>query len=187
MDVLIVGGGVGGLAAAHGLLASGHDVRVLERAAGPVRGGGAVTLVSNGLAAAAALGVPLDELGRVVRELHFVTAGGRRLFRLDLGPLRRSTGHGVATVPRDSNVGRLAASLPPDVVEHGVNVVSVEVDPASGRAVVIDDAGATYQPDVVVGADGIRSTVRTACPGLRPAVGTGWAVLRLRRCGGGDR
>ena len=50
MDICVVGAGIGGLALAHGLLADGHRVRVLERAAGPTRGGAAVTIFSNGAA-----------------------------------------------------------------------------------------------------------------------------------------
>lgn len=176
MEVLIVGGGIGGLAAAHGLLGAGHQVRVLERAAGLERGGEAVTLFSNGLAAAAAIGVPLDGLGAPIEELDFSIADGRRFFRVGMGPVARSTGHGVATVPRDVIVARLAASLPPGTLEHGVTVTSVDVDPASGRAVVTDAGGRVHEADVVIGADGIRSTVRAACPGLPPAAGTGWAT-----------
>ena len=176
MNVVIVGGGVGGLAAAHGLVGAGHRVRVLERAAGLARGGEAVTLFSNGLAAAAALAAPLDGLGAPIEELDFATADGRRFFRVGTYPLRRATGHGVATVARDAIVARLAGALPSGVLRHGVSVASVEVDPASGRGVITDAAGTVHEADVVVGADGIRSTVRAACPGLPPVVGTGWAT-----------
>lgn len=176
MDVVIVGGGVGGLAAAHGLLRSNHRVRVLERAAGLGRGGEAVTLFSNGLAAAAGLGVPLDDLGGPVDELDFAMADGRRVFRLDLRPLRHSTGHGVATVPRDALVARLARDLPAGVLRHEVGVTSVEVDGVG--ALVTDAAGEEHRADVVVGADGIRSAVRAACHGLPSARGTGWATCQ---------
>ncbi len=64
MDICVVGAGIGGLALAHGLLADGHRVRVLERAAGPTRSGAAVTIFSNGAAALAGLGV---DLGTAVR------------------------------------------------------------------------------------------------------------------------
>lgn len=77
-------------------------------------------------------------------------------------------------MPRDALVERLASTLPDGVVEHGVRIASVEVD--HGRAVVTDATGAVHRPDVVVGADGVRSTVRAACPGLPGARGAGWAT-----------
>lgn len=124
---------------------------------------------------ASAVGAPLDGLGAPIEELDFAIADGRRFFRVGMGPVARSTGHGVATVPRDAIVARLAASLPPGVLEHGASVTSVDVDPG-GRAVVTDASGTAREADVVVGADGIASTVRAACPGLPPAAGTGWGT-----------
>jgi FAD-dependent urate hydroxylase len=77
MEILIAGAGVGGLALAKGLLADGHQVRVLERSPGLRQGGAAVTIFSNGAAALAALGAPIDGIGGDIEELGFRTAEGR--------------------------------------------------------------------------------------------------------------
>jgi 2-polyprenyl-6-methoxyphenol hydroxylase-like FAD-dependent oxidoreductase len=61
--VLIVGAGVGGLAAARALSADGHDIVVFEQAAGPREGGAAVTLWSNGTGILGELNVSLDGVG----------------------------------------------------------------------------------------------------------------------------
>ena len=63
MRVLIVGAGVGGLAAARALGRDGHDVIVFEQADGPREGGAAVTLWSNGTGILGELGVSLGGVG----------------------------------------------------------------------------------------------------------------------------
>ncbi|MDG4785360.1 FAD-dependent monooxygenase [Micromonospora sp. WMMD1102] len=167
MQVLIVGAGVGGLALANGLLADGHRVRVLERSAGPRTDGAAVTIFSNGAAAAAGLGVPLDGLGGDVETLEFCTPDGRPFARADLRVLHRETGFGVATVPRAAILERFAAALPPDTVRYGCPVADLQVRPDG-----VTVAGETG--DVLVGADGYRSVVRHTVLDGSPAVRNGW-------------
>jgi glycine/D-amino acid oxidase-like deaminating enzyme len=102
VDVLIAGAGIGGLALAGGLLARGHRVRVLERMPGLGTGGAAVTIFSNGAAALADLGAPLDGIGGVLDELEFCRADGTTLARADLRIMQRRTGFPVVTVPRSA-------------------------------------------------------------------------------------
>ena len=74
MEILIAGGGVGGLALARGLAGSGHRVRVLEAAPALRTGGAAFTIFSNGAAALAGLGVPPGDFGGRLDTLRFDTA-----------------------------------------------------------------------------------------------------------------
>jgi FAD-dependent urate hydroxylase len=113
MDVVVVGAGIGGLALANGLAADGHRVRVLERAPRLRTGGAAVTVFSNGAAAAAGLGVPSDGLGSPIDSLTFHAPGGGRLARADLREHRDRTGFGVATVPRAAVLECFTAALVP--------------------------------------------------------------------------
>lgn len=172
MDVVVVGAGIGGLALANGLTADGHRVRVLERAPRLRTGGAAVTIFSNGTAAAAGLGVPLDGLGSPIDSLTFHAPGGGRYARADLREQRDRTGFGIATVPRAAVLQRFAAALPPDAVHFGRDVADVAVAP--GGVVVTDADGTRHTADVVVGADGHRSAVRRAVLDDRPAALTGW-------------
>jgi len=172
MDVVVVGAGIGGLALANGLTADGHRVRVLERAPAPRAGGAAVTIFSNGAAAAAGLGVPLDGLGSRIDSLAFLAPGGGQYARADLREQRDRTGYRVATVPRAAILERFAGALPPGAVHFGCDVAGVSVTP--GGAVVTGTDGARHAADVVVGADGHRSAVRRSVLGARPAAPTGW-------------
>jgi FAD-dependent urate hydroxylase len=172
MDILIVGAGVGGLALANGLVTDGHRVRVFERADAPRTDGAAVTIFSNGAAAAAGLGVSFDDLGGAIDTLGFFDADGRAFAHADMTLLRRWTGYRVATIPRASLLRRLAAGLPAETINYGRQVHTVETA-GSGAAVVTAD-GVREQAALVVGADGVRSAVRRALLGPAEPTFNGW-------------
>jgi FAD-dependent urate hydroxylase len=174
MDVCVVGAGIGGLALAGGLVADGHQVRVLERRAEPSLGGAAVTIFSNGMAAAAGLGVDLSDLGGDIQRLRMRRASGRSLMSTDLRPLRRRTGFPVRTIARDELIGRLTAGLDADVVRYGSPVSSVRVD--GERIHLTLSTGEQLAPDVLVGADGYRSIVRASVLDDGPASEVGWVT-----------
>lgn len=129
MDVIIAGAGIGGLALAHGLVEDGHAVRVLERAPALRTDGAAVTIFSNGAAAAAGLGVPIDGLGGPIDVLEFCRPDGRPFSRADLRVQRRRTGFGVATVPRAALLRRFTEALPAGTVTYGHEVTGVGITP----------------------------------------------------------
>jgi FAD-dependent urate hydroxylase len=170
MDVLIVGAGVGGLGLANGLVAAGHRVRVLERATGPRDGGAAVTVFSNGKAAAAGLRAPLDGLGGRIDELEIRDAADRRYGLTDLRVMARRTGFAVETVPRAALLRRLTDGLPPGTVEYGAVVVG-----AVANGAIVDATGVEQPAGVVVGADGHRSAVRRSVLGDGDARRNGWS------------
>ena len=60
MRILVVGAGIAGLAAARALTRAGQAVEVVERAAGPDRGGAGIYLPGNAVRALRRVG--LDEL-----------------------------------------------------------------------------------------------------------------------------
>jgi FAD-dependent urate hydroxylase len=134
-------------------------------------GGAAVTIFSNGAAALAGLGAPLDGFGGRLDALRFDTAGGRTMVTADLTVLARRTGFPVTSVPRDRLVTHLAAGIS---VEFGCEITDVEVH-ADG-VTAIDAAGRSHDGDVLIGADGHRSAVRRAILDPTPAVENSWTT-----------
>src|SRR2546426_11242752 len=64
VEVLIVGGGIGGMATAISLRQAGHEVRILERALKTAEVGAGLAIWPNGRRALAALGLadaPIEE------------------------------------------------------------------------------------------------------------------------------
>lgn len=173
MRVLVIGGGVGGLAVAKGLLDNGHEVRVYEHADGLREGGAGVTIWSNGTAALRDLGVPLDGVGRQLHSLRSMTAAGRLLWEADLDEVTDRLGSPTVEIPRRLLLRLIADKLPADVIEFGKRCTGVVESPDEVVAEFAD--GTTAVGDVLIGADGQRSAVRRTVLGGDPARLTGWA------------
>jgi len=151
---IVVGGSMGGLFAANLLLRAGWDVQVYERVAGGLsdRGAGIVThgelfdaLAAAGVETGGTLGVKVpsrvtyDPQGKIVGEQPYeqILTAWSRLFQ----GLRQA-------LPEDRyHQGKALAGLRQD--GHGVTAVFADGTQAAG--------------DILVGADGIRSTVRGLC------------------------
>jgi 2-polyprenyl-6-methoxyphenol hydroxylase-like FAD-dependent oxidoreductase len=89
---------------------------------------------------------------------------GRLLATRDYRPLYESDRLAVGTLVHRSHLHRvLHEALPPGTVRFGAFVR--ELKPAAERITVVTDTGETLEADLVIGADGIRSTVRERCFG----------------------
>ena len=83
MRILVVGAGIAGLAAARALTRAGQAVEVVERAAGPDRGGAGLYLPGNAVRALRRVG--LDELAaEPIRAQRILDHRGRLLTDVDL-------------------------------------------------------------------------------------------------------
>ncbi|MDR7302284.1 FAD-dependent monooxygenase [Haloactinomyces albus] len=173
MRVLVIGGGIGGLAVAKGLLDRGHHVRVYEHAETLRDGGAGVTIWSNGTAALRDLGVSLDGVGRQLHSLRSLTGNGRLLWEADLDEVTERLGSPTVEIPRRTLLARLADTLPPETMRFGQRCSGVREYP---DRVVADFAdGSSADGDILIGADGQRSVVRRQVLGGEPARLTGWA------------
>jgi 2-polyprenyl-6-methoxyphenol hydroxylase-like FAD-dependent oxidoreductase len=180
--ILIVGGGVAGLSLAVALRQLGILPNLIERANDWRVEGAGLYLVGNGTRALQGLGLA-DELARrahVIRTQTFCNHRGARLAEIDVaafwagcGPclgLERAALHQLL-------VGRVAG-LP---VRHGLTVTALE-QRANDVTVRLSD-GAVENYDFVVGADGIRSTIRHLTFGDTPprfCGQVGWRFLAPR-------
>ena len=172
MEIVVVGAGPGGLAAAVALLRDGHQVEVHERAPSLRLSGSAVTLWPNGTAVLQALGVPLDDLGPRIDVLDGLDHRGRPLLQMRTAALAARFGAPTLSVRRSRLVEQLAALLPAGTIR--VDAACVGVDPTGGLVTSAD--GSTTRADVVVGADGKDSVVRAAVRPDARARPTGWTT-----------
>ncbi len=174
--VLVVGAGIGGLALAGGLRDDDAAVTVLERTPGLRDEGGAVTLFPNGLAALDALGVDVTGTGATVDVMRTHRHDGTPLMTIDFAEMARRTGHPVRTVLRADLLRLLADRVPAGVVEHDRTVTEVVAADRSATVLLAD--GAPREADVVVGADGVASTVRRSVVSVQPARASGWMTVQ---------
>ncbi|MHA3702925.1 FAD-dependent oxidoreductase [Jatrophihabitans sp. YIM 134969] len=169
--MVIVGGGVAGPAVALAARQQGMDAVLLERrgAADP-EAGSVVTVGPNGLDALDVLGVldAVRQIGVPSRRNRMFGATGRLLGELSLGvPLADGT---VALTVKRSALAVLltdAARAAGAEIRYGAEVVDVE--PTPDRVTVELADGATVAGDVLVGADGVRSRIRTVVDRSAPA------------------
>jgi 2-polyprenyl-6-methoxyphenol hydroxylase-like FAD-dependent oxidoreductase len=178
---VVIGAGIGGLAAAAGLCSAGWDVTACERATSLEPVGAGLALAPNGLRALDVIGAgdALRALA-VPQELGIRRADGRWLMRSATGQLISDRfGDPVILVPRAAVIDALAAHVPGGVLSLGTEVTSVE--PGGNAAARVATTAGELEADLVVAADGIGSATRPALlprhPGLRYAGFTTWRLL----------
>ncbi|MEU2130460.1 FAD-dependent monooxygenase [Streptomyces sp. NPDC018352] len=176
---VVVGGGIGGLAAAIGLRLIGWEVTVIERARTLDNAGAGISLHANGMRALDALGVGAEV--RAAARPQYTggtrTPDGRLLARMDGAALERELGTPIVGIPRAELHRLLRAALPPESLVIGAEVTSVDRSDAS--RVRLAAGGTRLEADLVVAADGIGSRLRGLLfPGHPGPAHSGSTVLR---------
>lgn len=176
MRVVIAGAGIAGLALAGGLQRRDHDVTVLEEAPQLRTGGAAISVWNNGGLALRRLGTELDGHGRVIDRLESWSSKGSRVGWVDTARLNRKFGIDAVTIPRREILEHLAGLLHPGTIRFGTRCDGAHA--WRDRAVAEVAGGEGLEVDLVVGADGHRSVVRSLFAPARPVTPTGWASLQ---------
>ncbi len=175
---LVIGGGIGGLAAALALARRGLSVTLVEQTPEISEVGAGLQISPNGLAVLRALGVEpaLDACGAVQAEAVVLQdyAGGKQVARLDLGRLKDQR---YLFVHRADLVDALlkAAQDAKVCIELGRKVTGIT---PGERCHVAFENGTSASTDLLVCADGLHSVGRGAINGETQAQFTGQVAWR---------
>ncbi|WP_328628701.1 FAD-dependent monooxygenase [Streptomyces sp. NBC_00353] len=180
---VVIGSGIGGLTAAVALHRRGWQVTVMERAASLEPVGAGIGLAPNSQRALDVIG-----LGDRIRALAawqgdggMRRPDGRWLARTDSAAATERFGGPIVLVHRATLIDVLAAELPASAVRTGAAAELVDPGTAGGARAVVATPTGNIEADLVVGADGINSAVRSllfpAHPGPSYAGFTTWRVV----------
>ena len=157
---LVIGGSLGGLFAANALRGIGWDVTVFERVEDDLASRGAgIGIHDDLLPLLARMGLPVDESIGVMGDTRVCLDRGGRVTHQVIRPQLQSSWARVYRLLKDA--------FPAADYRFGMNLERIEQDAAGVTAIFTD--GSSARGELLVGADGIRSTVRErVLPEARP-------------------
>lgn len=192
MKAIIVGGGIGGLNAALCFHKFGWHVEILEQADQLEDIGAGIQISPNGMHVLRALGIDkqvADTGFRPVATQFRMGQSGRVIMTQDMGRrLDEKWGAPYLHIHRADLISAMAGALDdrcPGAVRMATTVTGYGQDEHKAWATL--DDGTTVEGDIVIGADGIKSAIRTQMLGPEKPLFTGnvaWrAVVSVAKLG----
>ncbi|MED4604525.1 FAD-dependent monooxygenase, partial [Paenibacillus validus] len=175
---LIIGGGIGGLAAARALHMQGWECCVCEKADSRTGAGAGIVLAANAMKALDRLGAgdAVRAQGSPVRQGLIRTWDGKRITRLPVEEQARRFGSESWMIHRADLHAVLIALLPVDTIIYGRRLVRFEQ--TEWNVTAHFENGETATGALLIGADGLHSTVRRALFGHTPLRYAGFTAFR---------
>ena len=160
MNVNIIGGGIGGLAAAVALQRRGFDAHVYEAAARLEPAGKGIWVPTNAMLVLDRLGLggAVAERGVELKRIEVRDKRSGVLQAIDLGEVQAHFGRTTVSILRAELQAVLAEALRGGTLHLGKQCERVRSD--ENGAVALFEDGTEVSGDVLIGADGIRSVVR---------------------------
>ena len=182
MRILVVGAGIAGLAVARGLRVNGFRPHVVEELPAATVPGAGIYLPGKAARAMRALGLdaPMRPLGDLIFRQVFADADGHHLCEVDVAALWAGVGESRA-LPR-ADLQRVLLTGVGGEVRYKTAVRDLRVGASTAEVQFSDGTASTY--DLVIAADGRRSTVRAKAGIGGPATPTGQIVYRSVVSGG---
>lgn len=178
MRTLIVGGGIGGLAAAIALQSAGIEVVVLEQAPVIAKIGAGLSLWPNALRVLRKLGVEksIIESGSLIRSFKTVAADGTELSEINLREFGANDECYSVCIWRAELQKVLLQRLAPGALFTGARCCGFRESKGEVIAQLAD--GREVKGEILIGADGIHSVIRQAILGDRKLNYAGYTSWR---------
>jgi 2-polyprenyl-6-methoxyphenol hydroxylase-like FAD-dependent oxidoreductase len=165
---VIIGAGIGGLAAGIALREAGLAVEVYERSSVLREVGAGISLWANAIHALELLG--LGEALHAASVPYCIdglrTCRGAQLVSVSASELERRIGTPIVVLPRPNLLALLLSAFGTQNLHCGARCTGFRHD--AKRAVACFDDGRQEKADLIVGADGLHSVIRAALHGDRP-------------------
>ncbi|MFE4108146.1 FAD-dependent urate hydroxylase HpxO [Almyronema epifaneia] len=161
LKAIVIGAGMGGLTAAIALRQAGYTVEIYDRVRELRPAGAGISLWSNGVKVLNRLGLgdKIAEIGGQMDRMAYIAKTGETLTDFSLTSIVEQVGQRPYPVSRTDLQQMLLDAYGAEQVQLNSKCVAVEQDADSATAIFEDGRRATG--DVLVGADGTHSIIRT--------------------------